>query len=834
MLVSFRDEKDIEKLKQSSYFMSFKDKKTMNEILNSFVTNDQVQKISLEIINLATSSAFVIWRKEKSRVIINLKRINIRLYSNAYSLLKQNTIFFSFDDSIVFSSIDLIKEFFQQTIDSKNYWKTTFVSSHRELEWLTISSMNLNNTSRFFQHRMKRILKKYLWKFVLVYIDDIIIFFSTLENHLKHLNEILILLKKSDVILFLSKSHFDYSSIKILKHHVNRLKISIMKKKIEVIKNLKFLVTLRNLKKELDFFEYYRNFVSWYSFIEKSLIKLKTQIFKKTLRKDKQRFEWALKTYLEQSDLDLMKSEYQKNSRKIKSFKICINAWKELKKQLCNAIIKVFSNFSRLFILYVDESKKRNFEIALHQIEKNDVERFILFLFKSLIEVESRYWATKLETTTLVWALTKLSQYFDDDFFIVITDHFALKSTLQIRIIERRFQRLNEWAMFLSTFLSRMTIIHRLDKNHLNADKLSRLTFVEDDKEEQKNIQKDDENDFILTLFISTEITHSNFLNVVRDEILKNDVFERIFQKIINQMKNSKNFIEIVNFKYQSYRLNSESKLLYFTKRTSSNRLCISAKLSKDILFHAHDANAHDEVHRIYNFLRRSIFMTDMKKKVTKYVTTCSFCQISKSFNQKSYEELQSISIFQKSLFEMSLNFVVKLLMIIKKNNAFLTIIDRFSKYVKLISETKSFSTTIWVERYWEFVYKFWKVSHRIVFDRDSKFTSEFWRKLFNKCDVKLNFITTYHSSANDQAKKFNQIVKIALRCLLMRQYEKFWDNLLANVELFLNTSANASSEVSSFEVLYDVKFKISLLKFITAESNVDVKNFLKQRNRIR
>jgi DNA/RNA endonuclease YhcR with UshA esterase domain len=60
MFVSFRNEKDIEKLKQSSYFMSFKDKKTMNEILNSFVTNDQVQKISLEIINLAISSTFVI------------------------------------------------------------------------------------------------------------------------------------------------------------------------------------------------------------------------------------------------------------------------------------------------------------------------------------------------------------------------------------------------------------------------------------------------------------------------------------------------------------------------------------------------------------------------------------------------------------------------------------------------------------------------------------------------------------------------------------------------------------------------------------------------------
>jgi hypothetical protein len=199
-------------------------------------------------------------------------------------------------------------------------------------------------------------------------------------------------------------------------------------------------------------------------------------------------------------------------------------------------------------------------------------------------------------------------------------------------------------------FFSRMTIIHRFDKNHFNADELSRLIFVENDKEDQKNTQKNDENDFILTLSISTEIALSNFLNVVRDEIRKIDVFEKIFQKIINQMKNSQDFNEIVNFKYQSYRLDSESKLLYLTKWTDSDRLCISTKLSKDILFHAHDANAHDEIHRIYDFLRKSIFMINMKKKITKYVTTCSFCQISKNSNQKSYEELQFISIF-KNLF---------------------------------------------------------------------------------------------------------------------------------------------------------------------------------------
>jgi hypothetical protein len=225
-----------------------------------------------------------------------------------------------------------------------------------------------------------------------------------------------------------------------------------------------------------------------------------------------------------------------------------------------------------------------------------------------------------------------------------------------------------------------MIIIHKFEKNHLNANELSRLVCVNDD-ESERNIQK---NEFVISLSIVVDIANSSFLNVVRKAIFTNDVFDKIFQKIKDQLQNSK-FNEDNMIKYQSYRLNFESNLLYFIEITSFDRLCILEKLSKNILFHAHDRNAHDEIHRIYDFLRRSAFISKMKKRVKKYVTACSSCQIFKDSTQKSYEKLQFISIFQEFLFEMSLNFIVKLLMIIKKNNTFLTITNRFSKYVKFV-----------------------------------------------------------------------------------------------------------------------------------------------------
>ena len=236
MFISFKNETNVEKLKQISYSMSTKNRKTMNEILNLLIKKNRMQKISLKTVSSIFFSTFVIWKNEKLRMIIDLKKINTRLYSNAYSLFKQNVIFSFLNEFESFFSIDFIKDFFQQEIESENRWKTTFVTFHRDLKWLTVSSMKFDNTSDFFQSRMKKVFKIYLWKFVLIYMNDIIVYFKNKNQHLTNLKKILNLFEKSDVILTLKKCHFAYFSIKILKHHVSKLEFSILKKKTKVIR----------------------------------------------------------------------------------------------------------------------------------------------------------------------------------------------------------------------------------------------------------------------------------------------------------------------------------------------------------------------------------------------------------------------------------------------------------------------------------------------------------------------------------------------------------------------------------------------------------------------
>ena len=127
-----------------------------------------------------------------------------------------------------------------------------------------------------------------------------------------------------------------------------------------------------------------------------------------------------------------------------------------------------------------------------------------------------------------------------------------------------------------------------------------------------------------------------------------------------------------------------------------------------------------------------------------------------------------------------------------------------------------------------------WDLSHKLILNKDFKFTFQFWATLFNKCDIKLMMTIAYHSFANDQTKRSNQIVKTALRCFLIKRYEKSWDILFIEIEFAFNIFSNASTKISSFEILYDVKSRDSLFELIMKNSSSNANDFLQFRKKIK
>ena len=125
----------------------------------------------------------------------------------------------------------------------------------------------LRNGPSIFQHLMQGILAPYLWLFTLVYIDNIIVFSKSWEEHLVHLNKVLGAIAKVGVTLSPSKCFIGFSSILLLGQKVSRLGLSTHQEKVQVILELDCLSNTSDLQKFLGMVVYFSQYVPYYSFI---------------------------------------------------------------------------------------------------------------------------------------------------------------------------------------------------------------------------------------------------------------------------------------------------------------------------------------------------------------------------------------------------------------------------------------------------------------------------------------------------------------------------------------------------------------------------------------
>lgn len=120
MLIPFRDESDTSGLRQSAYNLSRKDQKGLDEVLKPPCKVGVIELVPLGQPSLTASPAFVVWKNGKPRVVVDLRRVNIKMFLNAYPLPRQDTILQALSGSVIFGSVDMVRSFFQQPIAPKD------------------------------------------------------------------------------------------------------------------------------------------------------------------------------------------------------------------------------------------------------------------------------------------------------------------------------------------------------------------------------------------------------------------------------------------------------------------------------------------------------------------------------------------------------------------------------------------------------------------------------------------------------------------------------------------------------------------------------------------
>ena len=237
---------------------------------------------------------------------------------------------------------------------------------------------------------MNHILQEYLYEFVAVYLDDIIIYSDTFQNHIQHLRKVFQAIKQANLMIKLKKCHFCLPNITYLGHVVGRNGLQPDPSKIDKVKNFPVPIDLTSLRSALGLFSYYRQFVPGFSKIAKPL----TQLLKK-----EEPFSWT-------------------NNQQ--------EAFDYLKEKLITAPILQYPNFNKPFILYTD-IYGNGLGAVLSQKLENVLKYVVAYASRSMNKAEQNYGITDQECLAVVWAVRYFHHYLSSQPFTIITDHSALK-----------------------------------------------------------------------------------------------------------------------------------------------------------------------------------------------------------------------------------------------------------------------------------------------------------------------------------------------------------------------------------------------------------------------
>ncbi|GJS25659.1 putative reverse transcriptase domain-containing protein [Tanacetum coccineum] len=326
--------------------------------------------------------------------------------------------------SSVYSKIDLRSGYHQLHIKEEDILTTTFRTRFCHFEFQV--PFGLTNASAVFIDLMNRVCKPYLDKFLIVFIDDILVYSKDKEEHGKHLKTILELLKKEKLYAKFSKCDFWLDSVQFLCHVIDHSGVHVDLAKIEVIKSWAAPTTPTEVRQFLGLARYYQRFIEGFSLISKPLTKL-TQKNKK--------YEWG-------------KEE---------------EAFQTLKQKLCSAPILALPKGTEEFMVYCDASLK-GYGVVLMQREK-----VIAYASRQLKVYEENYTTRDLELGAIVFTLRLWRHYLYGTKCVVFTDHKSLRYILNQKELNLRQRR---WIELLSDY--DCEIRYHLGKANVVADALSR------------------------------------------------------------------------------------------------------------------------------------------------------------------------------------------------------------------------------------------------------------------------------------------------------------------------------------------------------------------------
>lgn len=325
---------------------------------------------------------------------------------NKYPLPRIDDLFDQLQGAKCFSKIDLRSGYHQVRVRDQDIPKTAFRTRYGHFEFL-VMSFGLTNAPAAFMDLMNRVFKPFLDVFVIVFIDDIMVYSRSEEDHANHLRQVLQILRDRKLYAKFSKCEFWLRSVAFLGHIVSDEGVRVDTQKIEAVKNWPRPTTPTEVRSFLGLAGYYRRFVEGFASISAPLTKLTQKEVK---------FQWS---------------------------DACERSFQELKNKLTSTPVLVLPEGTEGYVVYCDASGV-GLGCVLMQHGK-----VIAYASRQLRPHEKNYPTHDLELAAVVFALKIWRHYLYGVHVDIYTDHKSLQYIFKQKDLNLRQRR---WLELLKDY----------------------------------------------------------------------------------------------------------------------------------------------------------------------------------------------------------------------------------------------------------------------------------------------------------------------------------------------------------------------------------------------